>query len=241
MRDQAARGFSERAGNDENGQSLADHASDFIRAGLLLCVTMLNDFTPSERRALRGLTTPFKLQRFLDDIPYNLEPGGSTCYSPRLVLRNRLAHCMEGALLGAVGLRLMGYPPLVIDMEAVRDTDHVVAIYRANGGWGAVGKSNYAGLRSREPAYRTLRELVMSYFENYFNPAKEKTLRTYSLPVNLARFDHRGWMTAERDVWEIPEYLCGIRHFPLFTPAMERSLSRMDRRLWEANCVGTAK
>jgi len=202
---------------------------------------MLDQFSPSERRALRGLSSPFKIQRFLDDIAYNLEPRGSTCYSPRLVLRHRLAHCMEGALLGAAALRLIGYPPLLVDMEAVRDTDHVVAVYCVDGLWGAVGKSNYAGLRSREPVYRSIRELVLTYFENYFNPAKEKTLRTYSRPVNLTRFDRLPWMTAERDVWEIPEHLCGIRHFPLFPVKAERLLSRMDRRLWEANCVGTAK
>jgi hypothetical protein len=202
---------------------------------------MLDQFSPSERRALRGLSSPFKIQRLLDDIPYNLEPHGATCYSPRLVLRHRLAHCMEGALLGAAALRLIGHPPLLIDMEAVRDTDHVVAVYRVDGRWGAVGKSNYAGLRSREPVYRSLRELALTYFENYFNPAKEKTLRTYSRPVNLTRFDGLPWMTAERDVWEIPEHLCGIRHFSLFPIEAERLLSRMDRRLWEANCVGTAK
>jgi len=201
---------------------------------------MLTDFNASERRALSGLTTPFKIQRFLDDLSYNLEPHGNTCYSPRLALRHRAAHCMEGALLGAVALRLLGHPPLIIDLEAVRDTDHVVAVYRRGGRWGAVGKSNYAGLRSREPVYRSLRELAMTYFENYFNPRKEKTLRTYSLPVNLKRFDRTGWMTAERDVWEIPEYLCDIRHFPLFPPRNERLLSRMDQRLYEANCVGTA-
>ena len=126
----------------------------------------------------RTLTTPAKIQRFLDEeLGYNLEPGGDTCYSPRTVLQKRVAHCMEGAMLAAAALRRLGHPPLLVDLEAVRDTDHVLAVYRDNGHWGAVAKSDYSGLRSREPVYRTIRELVMSYFEHYFNPAGEKTLR----------------------------------------------------------------
>ena len=189
---------------------------------------------------LRGLTTPAKIQRFLDQIGYNLEPNGYTCYSPRMVLREGVAHCMEGALVGAMALRLLGHPPLLVDLEAVRDTDHVIAVYRANGAWGAVAKSNYAGLRSREPVYRTLRELAMSYFEHYFNPAREKTLRTYSRPVNLKRFDRIGWMSTEGEIWAVPNYLCEIPHTRLLTPGMERTLERMDARLYAANCVGTA-
>ena len=139
------------------------------------------------------------------------------------MLRDRVAHCMEGALFGAAALAFHGFPPLLLDLEAVRDDDHVLAVFRERGHWGAIAKSNYAGLRFREPVYRTLRELAMSYFEHYFNLAGEKTLRAYSRPVNLARFDGIGWMTAERDVWEIPEYLCGIPHTPLLTPAQQRS------------------
>ena len=151
---------------------------------------MFQHFDPAERKILRSLTTPAKIQRFLDnEIRYNLEPGGDTCYSPRTVLRKRVAHCMEGAMLAAVALRQLGHPPLLVDLEAVRDSDHVLAVYRANGYWGAVAKSDYSGLRSREPVYRNIRELVMSYFEHYFNPAGEKTLRAYSRPVNLRQFD----------------------------------------------------
>ena len=149
---------------------------------------------------------------------------------------------MEGALLGALALRLLGYPPLLIDMEAVRDTDHVLAVYRRNGRWGAVAKSNYAGLRSREPVYRGIRELAMSYFEDYFNPAGEKTLRTYSRPVSLRRFDRSlQWMTTDKEVWPIAEYLCEIPHTRMMKPATERTLAPMDKRLLAANCVGTAR
>jgi hypothetical protein len=122
---------------------------------------------------------------------------------------------MEGALFGAAALRMLGYPPLLLDLEAVHDDDHVLAVFRTRGCWGAVAKSNFSGLRYREPVYRTLRELVMSYFEHYYNLRREKTLRNYSRPVNLRRFDRIGWMTAEEDVWAIPEYLCTIRHTPV--------------------------
>src|SRR5213080_3799791 len=129
---------------------------------------MLNIFSPGEMKVLRRLTTPSKIQRFLDDIAYNLEPRGATCYSPRLVLRHGMAHCMEGALIGAAALRLLGYPPLLVDLEAVRDTDHVLAVYRIDGLWGAVAKSDYSGLRFREPIYRSIRELAVTYFEHYY-------------------------------------------------------------------------
>ena len=126
-------------------------------------------FTPAERAVFRRLNSPDKIQRFLDDLAYNKEPGGATCRSPRRVLRDRMAHCMEGALFAAAALRMNGHPPLLLDLEAVRDDDHVLAIFRLRGHWGAAAKSNFAGLRYREPVYRTLRELVMSYFEQYFN------------------------------------------------------------------------
>jgi hypothetical protein len=193
-----------------------------------------------ERKILSRLTSPARIQRFLDELPYNLEPHGHTCYSPRLVLRERAAHCMEGAMLAALALRRIGHPPLLVDLEAVRDTDHVLAVYRVKGFWGAVAKSDYSGLRSREPVYRTLRELVMSYFEHFFNPAGEKTLRTYSRPVNLTRFDRIGWATREDFVWEVPNYLCDIAHTPLLKPGMEGRLARMDRRLYAAGRHGGA-
>jgi hypothetical protein len=194
---------------------------------------------PQERKALQKLTSPVRIQRFLDsEIGYNLEPHGESCRSPRLVLRDGIAHCMEGALMAAAALRWLGYPPLIVDLEAVRDSDHVLAVYRANGHWGAVAKSDYSGLRSREPVYRSIRELVMSYFEHYYNPAGEKTLRAYSRPVNLARFDRMGWMTAEREVWEIPNHLCEIPHTQILTPQMQRQLAKMDERLYKAGRVG---
>jgi len=200
----------------------------------------LHTFHPAERAVFRRLTTPEKIQRFLDDLAYNKEHDGETCRSPRRVLRDRTAHCMEGALFGAAALRMLGHPPLLLDFEAVRDDDHVLAIFQSRGHWGALAKSNYSGLRYREPVYRTLRELAMSYFEHYYNPAGQKTLRAYSRPVNLTRFDRIQWMIAESDLWPIPEYLCEIAHKPLLTRDMERNLSRMDRRLFDAGRLGAA-
>jgi hypothetical protein len=195
-------------------------------------------FTASERAVFRRLGSPEKIQRFLDDLAYNKEPHGPTCRSPRRVLSDRTGHCMEGALFGAAALRMLGHPPLLLDLEAVRDDDHVLAIFRLRGCWGALAKSNYSGLRYREPVYRTLRELVMSYFEHYYNLRREKTLRNYSRPVNLRRFDKIGWMTAEEDVWPVPEYLCTISHTPVSPPGVVRRLGRVDARLFAAGLVG---
>jgi hypothetical protein len=200
---------------------------------------VLASLSAEERKILQRLNSPVKIQRFLDDqVGYNQEPHGYTCYSPRLVLKNGVAHCMEGALLAAMALRRLGFPPLLVDLEAVRDSDHVLAVYRLDGYWGAIAKSDYSGLRLREPVYATIRELVMSYFEHYYNPKGAKTLRAYSRPVNLARFDKLDWMTTLEEVWQIPEYLCGIPHTSILTTAMERRLARMDPKLYEAGRVG---
>lgn len=197
-------------------------------------------FAPKEWRLLQRLSTPAKIQKFLEDeIGYNTEPNGVTCYSPRRVLRTGVAHCMEGALLAAAALRVHGFPPLLLDLEATRDTDHVLAVFRQHKHWGAVAKSNYSGLRFREPVYRTLRELVLSYFEHYFNLRGEKTLRGYSRPINLRRFDRIQWMVTDKGVWDIPRYLCEISHTPLLTSEMERSLNRLDARMFAAGRVGS--
>ncbi len=197
-----------------------------------------DSFTPAERTVFRRLRSPEIIQRFLDDLAYNKEPGGATCRSPRRLLRDRTGHCMEGALFGAAALRMLGYPPLLLDLEAVHDDDHVLAIFRARGCWGAVAKSNFSGLRYREPVYRTLRELAMSYFEHYYNLRREKTLRGFSRPVNLRRFDRIGWMTSEEDVWAVPQYLCTVRHTPVMPLRMVPHLGRVDARLFNAGLYG---
>jgi hypothetical protein len=198
-----------------------------------------NGFKGRELATLRRLNTPERIQRFLDDIDYNKETDGPTCRSPRRVLRDRTAQCLEGALFGAAALRVQGWEPLLLDLEAVRDDDHVLALFRQRGCWGAVAKSNYAGLRFREPVYRNLRELAMSYFEQYYNLQGEKTLRTYSRPVNLRRFDRIDWMTSEEDLWPISDYLFKIPHTRLLTSEVVRRLTRMDARLMAAGKVGS--
>jgi hypothetical protein len=194
-----------------------------------------------ETRVLKALKTPERIQRFLDtEIAYNKEPDGDTLRSPRRVLRDKVAHCMEGALLAAAALRVQGFPPLLLDLEAVRDDDHVLAIFKQHGHWGAIAKSNYSGLRFREPVYRSLRELVMSYFEHYYNLSREKTLRNYSRPVNLKRFDRMGWMTAEDDLWPISDHLAKIPHITLLRNGTGRRFARVDDRLFAAGLVGRA-
>jgi hypothetical protein len=173
-------------------------------------------------------------------MPYHLAP---TAWPPRRVLRARTAHCLEGAVFAAVALRVLGFPPLLLDLEAVQDTDHVVAVFRERGHWGAIAKSNFSGLRYRAPAYRSLRELVMSYFEGYVNLRGDRTLRAYSRPVNLARFDRPrpGWMSADAEVWWVAEHLARVPHLRLHPPAVVRALRRVDRRSLRAALVGTAR
>lgn len=195
------------------------------------------DFTPRELRRLRGLRSPVGIQRWLDRLPYHL---ATTAWSPRRVLREGTAHCLEGAICAAAALRVLGHPPLLLDLEAVQDTDHVLAVYRQHGHWGAIAKSNFSGLRFRPPVYRSLRELAMSYFEDYINLRGDRTLRAYSRPVNLARFDrtHPGWAASDGDLWFIPDHLLQIPHTRLLTPAQEQTLPRVDRRALAAGLVG---
>jgi len=190
---------------------------------------------PRDLRTLRALKTPARIQRFLDALPYQY---ADTAWSPQRALRERKGHCLEGALLAAAALRVNGHLPLLMDLEAVRDDDHVVALYREHGLWGGIAKSNFAGLRFRAPVYRTLRDLALSYFEHYYNLRVERTLRSYSRPVNLARLDNWHWMTSEEDVWRVPELLIAARHYPLFPDKVARALPRLDRRSFEAGMHG---
>jgi hypothetical protein len=194
--------------------------------------------TPQNVRTLRALKTPKRIQQFIDGLTYQY---ADTAGSPQRTLRERKGHCLEGALVAAAALRLHGHPPLLMDLEGVHDDDHVLAIYRERGLWGSIAKSNFAGLRSRKPVYRTLRELAMSYFEHYYNLRGEHTLRAYSRPVNLARLDGKQWMTSEEDVWCVPELLIAARHFPIAPDKVMRALPRLDRRSFEAGMHGWTK
>lgn len=192
----------------------------------------------SERQFLETLRSPIKIQTFLDTLPYSTE---HIYRSPLRVLRDRIAHCFDGALFAAAAFRRLGYPPLILEMVPNdRDDDHLLAIYKNDGHWGAVSKSNFVGLRFREPIYRNLRELVLSYFEQYYNVAYEKTLRSYSLPLDLKVFDKFHWMTRDESLERIAKRLDKIRKIPILTPSMISNLSLVDERsyqtgLFEAN------
>ena len=195
---------------------------------------MVFGFTARELAVLRRLDTPVKVQDFLERLRYNTEPDGDTCRSPRRVLRDRTAHCAEGAIFAAAAFRIHGRPPVLIDLEAVNDDDHVISAYRDRGLWGAVGMSKFAGLRHRAPVHRTVRELAISYFNDYYNYDAALTLRRYSRPVSLARFDRLHWMTTEEDLWPVLEHLVVVPHIDLLPPAAARRLPDLDRRSYDA-------
>lgn len=185
-------------------------------------------FTKDEIESFRGFKKPNQIQKFLNEIPYDAETGTS---SPKIVSRQRKANCFEGALFGAAALRILGHKPLIVDIIAENDDDHVIAIFKQNNCFGAVAKSNTTVLRYREPVYRTLRELVMSYFDFYFNIDGDKSMRSYSNPVNLSRFDRQNWMTTEENLDFIGDYLNEIEHNKILSTKQIHSLSRADNDL----------
>ena len=171
--------------------------------------------TREELSLLRSLNTPQKIQTFVSAIPHNFEEDGDSCMSVREVLRVNRAHCIEAAIVAALALWANGEKPLIMDMSANdRDDDHIIAVFQRNGFWGAISKSNHAYLRYRDPVYRTLRELAMSYFHEYYNAKGEKTLRSYSRPLSLAKFPPEEWISG-LDAWKVAEATCEIRHYDL--------------------------
>ena len=184
--------------------------------------------TPAEFAVLERLDTPQKTQAFVYGLKQNFELKGDTCRPVRHVLRHGTAHCIEGAMLAACALWIHGEPPLLLDMRAVRDFDHVVALFRRHGRWGAVSKTNGPGLRWRDPVYRTLRELAMSYFHEYTNRRDHKTLREYSVPFDLRRVNPGIWVHGENNAWVVAEELDRLRHFPLVNAHHLKSVLRRD-------------
>lgn len=190
---------------------------------------MMDIIPPREYKILKQLNTPVKIQDFLDRMPINFEPDGDTCMSPLMVLENNTCHCIEGAILAALAMRLNGLEPLILDLTANKnDYDHVVAVFKKHGKWGAISKTNHAALRYREPIYNSLRELAVSYFHEYTDNIGRKNLRSYSLPVNLKRFDKIGWMNTKEEVFYIPEYLVAVKHFPILNKKQIRTLRKAD-------------
>jgi len=195
------------------------------------------DLSAEERAIMSGLTGPAVIQAFLDSIPYSTD---EFYRCPLRVLRDRTAHCFDGAMFAAAALRRIGYPPLILDMLSNgRDDEHLLALFKDRGCWGAVAKSNFVGLRFREPVYRTLRELVMSYFEQYYNLEREKTLRGYTGPLNLKRFDRLNWMTADETMDLIAQRTEEIRRVMLIDAEMEKRLSPVDERSYQAGLTGS--
>jgi hypothetical protein len=195
--------------------------------------------TRSEQRIMARLTSPAKIQEFLDQTSYSTE---DIYRCPLRVLREYRAHCFDGAVFAAAALRRLGFPPLVLELVPnERDDDHLIALYKRDGLWGAVAKSNFVGLRFREPVFRNLRELVLSYFEPFYNVAGEKTLRAYTLPLNLTAFDALGWTVKDEPLDQIAESLDKKRRISVITAGVVRQLSLADERSRKAGLLGADK
>lgn len=188
--------------------------------------------TRTEYETLARLSTPIKIQDFLDSLPMNWEKKGDTHMSPRRVLRERKAHCIEGALLAATALWIHGESPIIMNISSLfgkGDVDHVVALYKRRGYWGAISKTNHASIRFRDPIYRTPRELALSYFHEWFmNDTGEKTLECYSKPLNLRRFG-TDWITEGKDLWNIADALSVLPHYDLVPKGNRRYVRKADR------------
>ncbi len=187
------------------------------------------DLTKEENTLFKRLSTPVKIQDFVNSLPSNFEPDGETCRSPRYVLKTKTAHCLEGAFFVAAALWYHGHEPLLLDLKAnKKDFDHVVALFKQNGYWGAISKTNHAVLRYREPIYKTVRELALSYFHEYFTDNGTKTLRAFSKPFSLKKFG-TSWITQQEDLWELGAALDDSPHFPILTKQMEKLLRKADK------------
>jgi hypothetical protein len=184
--------------------------------------------SPAHAAILARLATPERVQDFVSGLKTNFERHGATCHSVASVLKHRHAHCLESAYVAACALWVHGHPPLLMDLQAQGDDDHVVAIFRVGRCWGAISKSNHVWLRWRDPIYRSLRELAMSYFHEYVSRDR-KTLRRYSRPMDLRRFNPKLWVTNPDNCWDVGAALDDIRHYPLLTATQARRLRRRDR------------
>jgi hypothetical protein len=196
----------------------------------------IKSWTQEEYLFLKGFTDPWDIQVFLDSIDYN---PGYECRSPGWVIKKGSAHCFEGALFAAAVLDYLGYKPLIVDMKAYNDDDHVIAVFREDGYWGAVAKSNFTSLRYREPVYRSLRELIMSYFDFFFNINGEKSLRSYSLPFNLSAFNERQWATTDEDLEYVGDKIESLHHFPVVSEKMIAKLKYASESMIRAGLLGS--
>lgn len=198
-----------------------------------------DSLSSAEARLIAKLRRPEQVQQYLDNLAYASE----TIYrSPLRVLREQTCQCFDGAVFAAAMLHRLGHPALILDLlPNQRDDDHVLALFRKDNHWGAVAKSNFSGLRFREPVYRDLRELVMSYFEHYYNLQREKTLRGYTRPLDLKTFDHCQWMTRAETMHHIAEKLDKSHRYGILTRAMVSGLALVDDRSCMAGLHGANK
>ncbi len=193
--------------------------------------------TRAENQLLATLDSPVKIQGFLDDTPYSAD---KFYRCPLRVLREQRAHCFDGALFAAMALRRLGIPPRIVELiPNARDDDHLVAVFQVHGRWGAIAQSNFSGLRYREPVYKSVRELAMSYFEHFFNHVGEKTLRGCRGPVDLTVFDDLDWMASDGGLEELSDRLDGYHIRPLISESMAARLSAVDERSLRAGMLGT--
>lgn len=188
------------------------------------------NLSKKDTQLIKKLNSPKKIQDFISNLEMNFDYIKDTCQSPKQVLKSKKAHCIEGAILAAAILSYHGHKPLLLDLEATKDDyDHVIAIFKQHKHWGAISKTNHSVLRYREPIYKTLRELVLSYFHEYFlNENGKKTLRKYSKPVNLSMFNYLNWISSDDEVWFIPEHLTKIKHYPILNKKQIALLRKAD-------------
>jgi hypothetical protein len=196
----------------------------------------INSWSKKELDFLSKFVNPWNIQVYLDAIDYN---PNNECRSPRWVIKKRSAHCFEGALFAAAALDFIGHKPLIVDMKAFNDDDHVIAVFREDGYWGAVAKSNFTSLRFREPVYRSMRELIMSYFDFFFNINGEKSLRSYTLPFDLTSFNSRNWATTDEDLEYIGNKIESLYHFPVVSENMIKKLNIASDSIIRAGLLGS--
>jgi hypothetical protein len=183
------------------------------------------------------LNSPFKIQKFLDSLPYSVD---ERYRCPKNVLLDHKAHCYDGAVFAAAALKRIGYPPLLVELlPNDRDDDHILAVFSQKNRWGAVAKSNFTGLRYREPVYRDMHELIMSYFESYFNIAGERTLIGFTEPLSLALFDQMHWEINDLAMDVIAKALDKMNRYRIISPAMARKLTHVDTRSYKAGLLGS--
>jgi hypothetical protein len=198
---------------------------------------MTASFTKKELSVFRRLTSPHSIQKFLDTLEYS---GEERYRSARSVLRDRKAHCYDGALFAAAALEQAGFSPVIVEiLPNENDDDHIVALFKQHRHWGAIAKSNFAGLRYREPVYRNLRELMMSYFEPFYNIKRERTMIGYTAALNLNRFRSVDWQTNDAAMDVIGDALENARKFYILSPAMKRHLTPVDKRSAESGLHGS--